>query len=355
VLAAPGEPGTLTRTVAGQVNGPAGMTVIDVPDAEARYPGAQTTASYAAADPVAAGPVTFGSASARAQVGPDKAFGTAQAASYDIAGALSVGPSTSTVTMTSDLVAGTVAQTARTAVSSVQVAGVLELEDVVGTASVKASGDTHTALQSLTVGGATVGGQPVRIGNDGVTAIGEPVLPGQTLEDATAQANAQLAAAGITVHTIGGTTTRSNRSAEADTGGVQVLLATPALPGGVSANALSVVVGGIALTELDSLAVPEVLPPVEVPAVTGGTTGGQTTTTFVPGTPGVPGTVAQPGQAPQVLAPAQPVAFVVQGRRISAQTALIAFAGWQLLSLGTATLYGFVERRRRLRLLGRTA
>jgi hypothetical protein len=54
-----------------------------------------------------------------------------------------------------------------------------------------------------------------------------------------------------------------------------------------------------------------------------------------------------------VAPPVQAAAFEVRGRRISAQTAIVAFAGWQLLSLGTATLYGFVERRRRLVLLGR--
>jgi hypothetical protein len=89
-----------------------------------------------------------------------------------------------------------------------------------------------------------------------------------------------------------------------------------------------------------------------VPPVTGGPSTGTTTTTFVPGTPGAPGGAGV--TPPQVLGPVAQAGFVVHGRPISAQTALIGFAGWQFLSLGTATLYGFVERRRRLALLERT-
>jgi hypothetical protein len=355
VLAAPVEPGTLARTGAGQVNGPAGTTVIDVPDAEARYPGAQTRADYASSGGVAVGPLTAGTTQAHAQVGPDTAVGTARAASYALAGVLSVGPSTSTVTMRSAVGAATVSQVARTAVSSLDVVGVLQLDDVVATAGVKAAGDTHTAVQDLTIGGASVSGQSVVIGNGGVTAIGAPVLPATTLEQASAQADAALAAAGISVHTVGGSTAHTSRSAEADTGGVQIEVGTPSLPGGVPGNRLSVVVG-IDLTELDTLALPALLPPLDLPGVSGGSTSGQTTTTFQPGTPGVPGSAGlAPVSPPPVLAPAQPAAFVVQGRRISGQVALLAFAGWQFLSLGTATLYGFVERRRRMALLGRSA
>jgi hypothetical protein len=39
---------------------------------------------------------------------------------------------------------------------------------------------------------------------------------------------------------------------------------------------------------------------------------------------------------------------VLAGRRVTARTAVIAFAVWQMLSLGTPTLYALVERRRRL-------
>jgi hypothetical protein len=167
--------------------------------------------------------------------------------------------------------------------------------------------------------------------------------------------NHALAAAGIvSVHTIGGTAKHTDRSAEADTGGVQIVLRSPDLPAGVSANTLTITLGGVALTELDALAVPAspaVLPPQQ-PSTTGQPP--STVTTVIPGTPAVPGTL--PGaveQQPQVAGPAQAAAFEVRGRRITDKTALLAFAGWQVLSLGTATLYGFVERRRRLVALGR--
>lgn len=357
VLAAPYEPGTLTRTLVGQVNGGAGQTVVTVPDAEARYPGAQSTATCCQAPPVAQGPLTFGAAAATAEAGPALAKGTVVAASYQVAAVVSVGPSTSSLTMTSSAATGRVVQDARTAVSHVDVAGVLTLSDVVATGRITTDGDSHVAVQSLTIGGAGVSGQSVELGNDGVTAVGTPLIPGQTLEAATQQANAQLAAAGITLHTVGGRSTHDARSAAADTGGIEIVLATPALPGGVAANNLTVVVGGVALTEADTRFAPLVAPPLVVPPVSGGTAGSTTTTAIVPGTPGTSGLSAVPGAAvPQVAGPPTvATAFVVSGRRVSAQTALIAFAGWQLLSLGSATLYAFVERRRRLILLGRPA
>ena len=43
-----------------------------------------------------------------------------------------------------------------------------------------------------------------------------------------------------------------------------------------------------------------------------------------------------------------PVAYVLAGRRFTVQTALIAFAAWQLLTLGLPTLYALVDRRRRM-------
>ena len=44
----------------------------------------------------------------------------------------------------------------------------------------------------------------------------------------------------------------------------------------------------------------------------------------------------------------RPASVTVAGRRVSAVVALAAFAVWQFLSLGTATLYAVVERRRRI-------
>lgn len=349
VLAAPYEPGTLARTAAGTVNGSAGQKVLAVPDAEARYPGTQTSGSCCGAPAVSQDPLLLGAAQAHAEAAPGRVAGAASGASYALKGVLEAGASTSTVTMTSDTSAGRVVQQARTSVGRVVVAGVLELDDVVATARITTDRDRRTAEQSLTIGGARVAGQPVEVGNDGVQAAGTPLLPGTTLSQATEQADAQLAAAGISVHTVGGRTTRDGRSASADTGGVQVTLRTPDLPGGVAANVLTVVVGSVVLTESDTAFVPEVQVPAQAPGAT--VVAGRpltTTTTTIPGTAGTAALPAAAGPAPQVALPVVPRAFVVGGRRYSARTALLAFAVWQVLSLGTATLYAFVERRRRL-------
>lgn len=357
VVAAPQEPGTLFHTGAGQVNGAAGQTVVGTLEAEARYPG-DTTGSFDVGDPVDSPPVYLGTANANAKVSPTHAEGLAQAARYAISPLFDVGPGTAAAHADVDLEKGTATQDARVTVSDVTLAGVLKIQGVVGTAKVTADHDTHTATQSLVVSGATVAGQQVGITNDGVVAVGTPLVPGTTLAQATDAVNEALAGAGIlSVHTLGGTATHTDRSAQADTGGVQVVLKTPDLPAGVAANTLTVVLGGIALTELDALAVPSA--PVAPPTQPGPVTSAQpptTVTTVVPGTPAVPGTspVGGTDQAPQVAAPARAAAFEVRGRRISDRTALVAFAGWQMLSLGTATLYGFVERRRRLLQLGRT-
>ncbi|MFN2540096.1 MAG: hypothetical protein ABR549_18350 [Mycobacteriales bacterium] len=351
VVAAPQEPGTLFHTIAGQVNGGAGQTLIGTLGAEARYPG-DTSSDFQVSPPVNNPPVYLGTANATAKVSATSAEGLAQAARYTVAPVLDVGPGTSAVHQAVDLEKGTAAQDARVTVSDVELAGVLRIQSVVATAKVTADHDTHTAVQSLVVSGATVGGQQVAITNDGVAAAGRPLVPGSTLSQATDAVNAALAGAGITsIHTVGGIAKHTDRSAQADTGGLRIVMTSPDLPGGISANTLPLTFGGIALPELDAPAVPAV--PVVLPPDLPGTSGQppSTTTTVIPGIPAVPGTSGSQQQPPQVAQEA--TAFELRGRRISAQTALIAFAGWQLLSLGTATLYGFVERRRRLVALGR--
>ena len=359
VLASPVEPGTLTRTLVGQGNGAAGSAVFAVPDAEATSPGAQTKGRCCGAPSISQPPVTASGPYATADAGPVFARGTAGASGYDLAGALTSGPSSSTVTMTASAASGKVVQDATTSVSKLTVAGVLSVTDVVASAHLTADGDAHTAAQSLSIGGASVSGQAVELSNDGVTALGTPLVPGMTLEVATAQANAQLKQAGIAVHTVGGTAKHDGRSASAGTGGVEIHLVTPDLPGGVAANSLTIIVGGVALTEIDSPFLPS------TPVGTGGgpaggtPSGTTTTTTVIPGTPGAPAISGIPGEVgPQIAGPSAQLvtrSFLLGGRRVSYRMALIGFAAWQLLSLGSATLYAFVERRRRLILMGRRA
>jgi hypothetical protein len=348
VLADPYEPGTLFRTVAGQVNANAGSEVVTVPDAEAAYPG-DGKGSLETLPPQVVGPLTLGGGSARAVATDSTAVGSATGTSMAVAGALESEGSTSSVDLKVDAARGVVTSLASTRVSRVVVGGVLELRDVVAKASVTTSGDRHVSVARLTVGGASVGGQEVAIDQDGVHAVGTPLVPGKTISDATAQANSVLKNAGMEVHATEAVRSATTRSAGADTGGVVISFATPELPGGVAANHLTVVVGGVSLTETDEVA----LPPLDLTTTTGGLgtpaagTPPVTTTTVIPGTAGTPGSAAAP--APAIAAPATSAAgFLVSGRRISGSVALAAFAVWQFLTLATATLYALVERRRRL-------
>jgi hypothetical protein len=347
VIAAPYEPGGLVRTIVGQVNTGAGQQVLDVPDAEATSPGTPAHDQVEVVPATSAGPLAVVGGAATADAAPHHVAGSATGASFAVAGVLTAGGSTSNVDLTADAASGTVRQTARSTVASLSVGGVLELSDVVGTALITARGDAHSAVQTLTIGGASVNGQAVTIGNDGITAAGTPLLPGQTLADATSQANAALSQAGLSVHTVGGVAQHDSRSATASTGGVVITVTTPDLPvGGVAGNTLSVLVGQAALTEADAL--PQVLQTPSLCCPSGTTTGSVgSTTTFVPGTPGLPGTPGTSAAAPTV-APTTPVAYVLAGRRLSVRTAIVAFAAWQLLSLGIPTGYALVERRRRL-------
>ena len=348
VIAAPYEPGGLVRTVVGQVNTSAGQQVFDVPDAEATSPGKPAHDSVEFVPGQSAGPLSLVGGTATADAAPDRVAGTATGASLAAPGVFVAGGSTSSVELKVDAATGVVAQRATSSIASLDVlGGVLTLANIEAQVRVTTNGATHAATQSLTIGGATVAGQGVVVGNDGVTAVGTPLLPGQTLADATQQANSALAQAGIEVHTVGGSARHDDHSAGADTGGVLITVKTPDLPvGGVAGNTLTLLVGQASLTELDAPAV--VLPPECLCAPPVATQQPPTsTTTFVPGTPGTPALPGTSAAAPTV-APTQPVAYVVVGRRFSARTALLAFAVWQLLTLGIPTLYALVERRRRL-------
>ena len=348
VLADPYEPGTLARTAAGQVNAGAGEEVVDVPDAEAQYPGTGK-GSLETVPATSNPPLSTGGGSATAQATEFLAEGTATGAAMAVSGAYDSGSSTSAARLHVDPVKGVVTATARTAVKRIVFAGVLEVRDVVASASVTTAGDKHVSLASLTVGGASVSGQEVAIDESGVHAVGTPLVPGQTIQDATKQANAALSGAGITVHGTEAVRTTTTRSAAADTGGLVVTLASPELPGGVAANRLEVVVGGVSLTETDEPPVALGLP-LDTPPISSGPldTPPVTTTTVIPGTLGTAGGLDTGGQAPTVAPATAPASFLVAGRRLSVAATLAAFAVWQFLTLGTATLYAVVDRRRRV-------
>lgn len=357
VRAAPYEPGTLARTAVGQVNAGAGGQVLDVPDAEAQFPGGAGQARLTTVPDAANGPASSRAGTASATADAASATGSATGARFELSGAVVVEGSTSSVELR--VADGALTAVARTVVDRVVVAGVLELRSVVATATISGSPSGQRPAADLVVGGASVGGQAVTVGSDGVLAAGTPVLPGPVpgplpgpVGSAAGPTVEQLlAAAGVTVRTTGSTAAAGEGTAVADSGGVAVSVVTPGLPaGGVAGNRLDVVIGGAQLTAAATPAAPPVespaapAPPASAePAVPGGTPA----TVVVPGTPGTPAVPAPPAAA----AP-QPARVLLAGRAVSASVLLAGFAVWQLLSLSTATLYALAERRRRLELAG---
>jgi hypothetical protein len=343
VRAAPYEPGPLIRTVVGQVNDAAGQAVLAVPDAEASNPG-PPAADLALVKETTAGPLVVSGGSATARAATTTASGTSTGASLALTGVLVVDGSTSAVTLSGDKAKGTAAATARTAIGRVTVAGVLELRNVVATASVLGTATDHKAEAHLSIGTLSVAGQEVGLTDDGLVVAKTPLLPGTTIGQATDAANSALSAAGVTLSITAATRHTGPREASSDTGGVKITVATPDLPGGVAANRLEVVLGSASLTETDVLAGPTVDEDEGAPGESPGTSQPPTTTTTViPGTPGTPGELAP------AIAPA--ASYQVLGRRFGATAALAAFGVWQFLTLGSVTLYSLVDRRRRQALL----
>ena len=343
VLAAAVEPGTLVRTVVGQVNTTAGMSVLSVPDAEAAYPGIGK-ASTDAAGPQTVGPLALRGGSASASAGPHSGQALAIGAAIAAPGLLESTGSFSNVVMTGDASKATYATNATSGVNDLVVAGVLSMHGVSATARVAGLGLKTMSEASLAVSSASVAGIAVTIDAEGAHALGQNVSAG-TLRALQSQVNAVLKAAHVEVHAFDVIHSVSGREALADSGGIAVSVLTPDLPGGVTSNHLSIVLGKVTLTGISSLAVP-------VPTVVG--LPPSVPISDVPSAPAVAPGVLSPsvpplgGQLPSVSRGGRQVR--VAGYRMSAATALGAFGCWQLLSLSSATLYAIVDRRRRLRL-----
>ena len=224
------------------------------------------------------------------------------------------------------------------AVQTLSVAGVLTMHDIRGSAAIAVKDGHRTAQAGVTVGSASAGGIPVTIDDTGVHAVSQN-LPFDPVGQATAQANQQLATAGITVHTVGAINSVTPTGAFADSGGVAITITTPNLP--VPGNTMTLYVGRVVETESDGPAAPALTlapPPPPIPATT--------TTIDVPAAPGVPGTAGT--SAPPSTQPASSV-VVVGGFPLTAAQALLAFGIWQLLTMSPPTLTTLVRRRRRAR------
>jgi hypothetical protein len=184
----------------------------------------------------------------------------------------------------------------------------------------------------------------VTIDGDGVHVASQTLVPLGPVQQTTEQVNQQLTAAGIAVHVLSAVQSVTPTGAVADSGGMVITVNSPPLPGGVAQNTLTIYIGRVVETESDSPQLPvaaEIFPPLAPP---------QTTTIVTSGDLGVPAATGA-GSAPSITSNLLARTVTIAGQRLSAVEILLAFALWQLLSMGGPTLTTLVRRRRRERAL----
>ena len=403
VRAAAVEPGTLVRTVAGVANGEFGEQVIDIPVAEAQFPGTPEGSVEGTGDQDAGG-FTARGGTANVTAGADaitaRATGSSQvvlptAAATRIGNAMaalraaypaltSPAPSAQDGTATTEgaMVAGAASAaadgtlyatfTSRAEQSSIM--GEVVFGNVIGTATVTTLPDgTREAEATIDVGSMTVAGMPVAFGSEGLVVLGQEVIPGQDLQAAAEAVTGALAASGITVEPLTPVEVTEEGSARADSRGVRVTIVNPGVPDrGIPSDRITYVLGGAAVTISDEppfqppapLPVddtgppptdptpPPPPPPAAAPPPATSSSGGRTTTvTTTARPPAVSATSApRPVAAPPATVSA-PVAvdmpLLVAGRRVDKPLAIAAFGAWQLLSLSICTAAVLSMRRRR--------
>ncbi len=344
VQAAPVEPGTLARTLVGTANTQAGTTVLTVQDAESSYPGrGSARTEYLPAQ--SAGPLTVTPGLATSSAEAHQATASTTGTALSVAGAGDATRLSASSSLTGDIARGAGVADAVSRVGNLEVAGVLVLRDVTGTARVDVTGGHPVVQASLTVDSAAVAGVPVTIDEQGVHVTGQGTGLGP-VADAQEQVDQALSASGVSVRAVGVTKSVEGRSGYADTGGLTITVKTPDLPAGVAGNSLTLTVAKVSVTGTSTAALPSLdtaLPPLPTGAAPVPPT--TSTTTVTTGDASAPSAAGTNPPAP-VLAGSREV--LVAGRQMPAAAALAAFGVWQLLTLSTATLYALVDRRRRL-------
>jgi hypothetical protein len=393
------EPGTLVRTVAGVVNTEAGETVIDVPVAEASYPGTEEARADLLGSE-SAGPLTMtgliadsranaasivgdgtvgelviaegGAASARLlrtglaglrtsfpQAFPAAGGAGLRTAVEDDPAMLRIERGTVRIRGTADNAGGILGSAARSAVGRITILDQIVIDDVVGNASVGVADGEHSAAAGVTVGGVTIAGVPFALGSDGLQFAGETVIPGSEIAAFNQQMNAVLVQAGIGLDVLDPLEVAEDGTARADSRGLRISLATPPLAeGGVPANRLTVIAGGAAVTLADEPPVvwdtpaPPPAPSAPAPPAAPGDAPAPAPATSAPPTSApmsggavfapTPSTAAPSGTpavaAPTVAPTAAPEMLLVAGRPVSKRGALAAFGAWQLLSMTTVAM-----------------
>ena len=159
-----------------------------------------------------------------------------------LVGEIGVGPAVSSaanlvhivsskVTNTVQLGDSTVSTTATSVVSGIDIAGVIQIASVTGSAGGKSDGNNGTPTASLNLGPVTVAGQPAYIDQDGVHLAGQG--GGGGLISAANTVLQNLAAQGISIHTISPTETTNGAQTSNNSGAVLISLTgnTPTVPG----------------------------------------------------------------------------------------------------------------------------
>lgn len=411
VRAAAVEPGTLFRTVAGVANDEANDQVLDVPLAEAQFPGNPEgriegsgeqdaggfRASGASAFVTAAATMITAEANGNSEVilpaasaarltaalaplrlafpnltsaAPSRADGTIVTEGGQVRGSATTDP------------AGALTATFVSTVSSSTVMGEIGFSGVEGTATATTLPDgTREADASIVVGRMTVAGMPVFFGSDGLEVAGTPLLPGQDLQDATAMVTEALSVSGVTIEPLTPVETTEDGSARADSRGVRVTIVNGGSPDdGIPGDTVTYILGGASVTIADEppFAAPPPLPVTDTgppptpaatptsaattpppvtspppPPVSAGTSSGG----FSSGSNNVssgPAVSVQSTPAPVVATDVAPTTttltapVLVAGRRVDKRLAIAAFGAWQLISLSICTGAVFALKRRRL-------
>jgi hypothetical protein len=235
----PGDAAAHLGTAIETFGGPPSATVLNDPVlAEAQYPptpsnGTDESFSKGAVQngPFSMGPATSNSHASATAASADATVGEISAGPAIASAASLVHILSSKVTNSVKIGDSEVSSTATSTVTGIDIAGVIQIASVTGSAGGASDGNNGTPSASLNIGKVTVAGQPAYIDQDGVHLVsqggGGPVISAANslLQNLTAQ--------GVSVHTVAPTETTNGATTSNNSGALIVSLSgnTPTVPG----------------------------------------------------------------------------------------------------------------------------
>ncbi len=313
----------------------AGQNVQQPQYVNAQYPGTQNPHPYSAGSATAAASVTPASATASGTYG----------ATGDTSGAPGTPPpdgsdgGTASDSAYFDAATGFVSAGNSRVQHASYGAGVLVIDNVRVAVQVSSNGSAFTKTISITVGGAAVTvstpaplGQtvsiPVTIDQNGVTAK-QPIIPGGPLQVATQAANAALAAAGLSVHTVAPAVTQDGADLHVDAVGVVVDQEHVGGVSGVPSQFVVHTLGEVVLDNEATLAPPSQLGNANLGPASAAVPA--SSTSVLGGSPGSAPSDASKAPARSGLVPVSAVVTQPRPRWL-----LLAYFAWQALMLALA-------------------